>query len=283
MASSAQSVSALSILCMCVTLLICFGGPIGLAIWAKVKYKKAFSFLPLLLGVVGFTLFQIIIRVNFMLPLIQNSIWFKSNIALPWVQWLYATFLCITAGLFEEPVRFLAFTILKKKRQYPDGLSYGIGHGGIEAILIVGLTYVNNIIFSVAINSGTWGKLISAIPAALQPQYAQLQQSLVNASPDLFLIGGLERLFTMAIQIAFSVMIAKGFMVNKKWLYLIAATILHALVDFSLVSLQMLHVNMWLIEAVIMIEAVVGLIYIIKQAKDWRRNLQQAEGAVLPN
>lgn len=277
---SPQTVNPLSIVFMCVTLLICFGVPVALAIWAKVRYKKEFSFLPLLLGVVGFALFQLFLRINVMLPIIQSLPWFKEAIQLTWVKWAYAGFLCLTAGLFEEPVRFLAFTILKKKRQVPNGLSYGIGHGGIEAILIVGLVYVNNLVYSIMINSGGWGTMLSMLPQAYQAQYENIRMSLVSASPDMFLLGGVERLFTIFIQIAFSLIIVRGFMVNKRWLYLIAATLLHAIVDFSVVALQLLKANPWVIEGVIFLEAVLAIVYIVWQLREWRKSLHHTDEAV---
>ena len=280
--SPIQTVSPLSIIFMCVTLLICFGVPIGLAIWGKVKYKRAFSFLPLLLGIVGFTLFQIVIRVNILLPMIQTASWFKESISQPSFQWLYVVFLCVTAGLFEEPVRFAAFAILKKKQQYPNGLSYGIGHGGIEAILLIGLTYVNNLIYSIMINTGAFDPMLSSLPQAYQPQLEAARTALISTSPDLFLIGGLERVFTIAIQIALSVLVVRGFMVNRKWIYLVFATLLHAVIDFIPSAMQMFKLNMWLIEGAIAVMAVLALLYIIKQARDWRKGQSLLQQQTIP-
>lgn len=268
-------VGALSILCLLVSLLICFGVPIGLAIWSKAKYKKAFSFLPMLAGAGAFVVFQIIIRISILLPLVQTMAWFRN------LPWLAAAFLCITAGLFEEPARFLMFSLMKKKRQFPDGLSYGIGHGGIEAIVLVGLTLLNYIIYCFMINAGTWEKMISALPAATSSQYAQLAQGLVSSSPWSFLVGGVERLFAITVQIALSFFVLKGFIVNRKWTYLALATLLHALVDFSAVGLQILKVNALIIEGVVGIEAVLALLFIVNQAKDWHRSHTPEEG--VPN
>ncbi len=280
--SSIQSVNPLSIVFMCVTLMICFGMPIGLAIWGKVKYKRAFSFLPLLLGIIGFTLFQIVIRVNILLPMIQTSSWFKESVSHPSFQWLYVVFLCVTAGLFEEPVRFTAFAILKKKQQYPNGLSYGIGHGGIEAMLLVGLTYVNNLIYSIMINTGAFDPMLSSLPQAYQTQLEAVRTALISASSDVFLIGGLERVFTMVIQIALSVLVVRGFMVNRKWLYLVFATLLHAVIDFIPSAMQMFKLNMWLIEGAIAVMAVLALLYIIKQAREWRNDQTLLQQQTIP-
>lgn len=266
-----QTVSAASILCMCVSLLICIGVPIGLAIWGKVKYKKAFSFLPLLGGVLAFVVFQVVIRIKILLPWLQSTGWPSLN------PMMYAVFLSITAGLFEEPARFLVFALMKKKRGFPDGFSYGIGHGGIEAILIVGLTYLNYIIYAFMINSGTWGATIAALPAALQQQYELVGQSLVSSPAWSSLVGGAERFLTMFIQIGLSLVVLKGFQTNRKWLYLLIATLLHALIDFpaALAGLQLIHVNGLILEGYVLVVAVIAFLYILKQARDWRRSIQE--------
>ena len=271
MSVSAQAVPGLSILYMCVSLLICFGVPIGLAIWAKVKYKKEFSFMPLLLGAAGFFVFQIIIRVSVLIPLFNSTPWVKGIQQGSTDAWIYGAILCLTAGLFEEPVRFAVFSVLKKNHRFQDGLSYGIGHGGIEAILLVGLSYINNIIYSLMINSGTFEKLIGTLPAAASGQLQQLQQGLLSLPSTTFLLGGVERFLTIIIQIGFTMVVLKGFQTNRKWLYLILATLLHAVVDYAVVSLQILKAGPWAIEGVIFVFAAIALAYIIKQAMDWRR------------
>ena len=46
-------------------------------------------------------------------------------------------------GLFEETGRLVAFnTVLKKRKNRETSISYGIGHGGFEVILILGITYI---------------------------------------------------------------------------------------------------------------------------------------------
>lgn len=280
----AQTVSQASIICMCVSLLICVGLPAGLAIWGKVKYKKAFSFIPMLLGAVGFFIFQIIIRATFLLPWIQSIGWVKSLLLNPihniWFLWVYAAFLAITAGLFEEPVRFAVFSILKKKRNYPDGFSYGIGHGGTEAIILAGLSYyINIIIYSIMINTGTWNTLLATVPASELAALTQTGQQLASAQPWTFLVGGAERLFTIFIQIGLSLVVLKGFTANKKWLYLALAIGLHALIDFpaALADLGVLKVSMWALEGFVLVAAAIALLYIKKQARDYKRSLPGAE------
>jgi uncharacterized membrane protein YhfC len=255
------------------------GVPVGLAIWGKVRYKKAFSFLPLLGGFLGFFISQIVFRINVLQYVLPQFVWYNLMAANPW---LISIFLAVTAGLVEEFARFIVFVIMKKRRSFPDGFSYGIGHGGTEAILLVGLSLVNSLIYCLMINSGTWNTVVSALPQTQQAAMAQIGQQLVAAQPWTFLVGGFERICAILIQIALSLVVLKGFMSNKKWLYLLYAIGLHALVDFpaALYGYGVLKVGVLGIEGIVMVEAVIALLYIIKQARDYRKSLPEA--AVVP-
>lgn len=102
------------------------------------------------------------------------------------------------AGIFEETARYICFKfILKKERRIQDAISYGIGHGGIEAILLVGITYLINTIVSIMINLGT--------PLEDGLELASVQLSSVE--PYMFAIAGVERLSTIIIQIGLSIIV----------------------------------------------------------------------------
>lgn len=88
---------------------------------------------------------------------------------------LYGLYGGLAAGLFEETGRLLAFRlVLQKSPARITALSYGIGHGGIEALLLVGLTMVSNLILGLAHSSGAplpqeaaaAAEALLAIPAA---------------------------------------------------------------------------------------------------------------------
>jgi uncharacterized membrane protein YhfC len=129
------------------------------------------------------------------------------------------------AGIFEETARFLVFIfILKvavKKSDINTGLSYGVGHGGIEAILLAGLTAISNIIFSLTYNAGV-------LP--ITPEVVEPINQLLTMQPVIFLVSGLERMLAIAIQISLSVIVYLGVRYRKYWLYPIAI-LLHALID----------------------------------------------------
>jgi len=269
-------VSALSILFMIVTLLICFGLPFALAIWASGKFKKSFSFVPLFAGVLAFIVSQLLIRQTINASVLPLFGWYQQLMQMPW---LYAAFLSITAGLVEEPARFIAFSIMQKRRSFPDGLAYGIGHGGIEAIIFIGFTYINNLVISSAINSGA----ASTIPS-LTPNIV----SIITTTPSyLFLTAGIERIFAISLQIALSLFVLKGFQVNKKWLYLLIAILLHGLANFIALALTKLGAAVLpnsptlgailFSEGFLLIVAILSILFIVKQARGWFKSRQAAE------
>lgn len=272
--SISQTVSSWSILCMVITLILSIGVPIALAIWGKVHYKKNFSFVPLLLGMAGFFVFQIIIRAPILQVLGQFQ-WFKDFAKNSF--WWYAILLSFTAGLFEEPARFIVYTILKKRRSFVDGFSYGIGHGGIESILVVGSVYINNLILSMMINSGTIQKVLEATPAAAQPALTAAIGQLTSMSSTIFLAAGVERLLTVFIQIGFSLLVLRGFQTGKRWLWLGIAILAHTVVDFTAVALVKVGLSPWAIEGAIAVFAALSLIYIVMQARAWRKQNEMGQ------
>ena len=57
---------------------------------------------------------------------------------------IYAVFLGLSAGVFEETARYLTYRFwAKDARSWSRGLMLGAGHGGSEAILVGALAAVN--------------------------------------------------------------------------------------------------------------------------------------------
>jgi uncharacterized membrane protein YhfC len=160
---------------------------------------------------------------------------------------LYGAMAGLTAGIFEEGVRVLAIGVVIKPRDYHKGVMYGIGHvGGGESMVFIGFsTLANFIIYKFFPN---------ILPVNIVPQI----QAAVWWLP---LVGAMERILAIAIQIAFSVLIMYAFM-SKKY-YIIAVTIIfHAVVDFAAFYINY-KFGMWYSELSVFIFAVIGVIIII--------------------
>lgn len=248
-------VSNLSIIFMGLALIIQLMSPIILGIFL---YKKErVSIKSFLVGVLCFTVTQILIRIP-LLQLLQLTDWYKNLVNSS--TFLATLILALSAGVFEEVGRFLSFRyILKNELEWKDGVAFGIGHGGIEAIQFGALTNVNNILVSLAINSGTFDSLVKGLPTEMADM---IKEQLTSVAPVTFLAGGLERLFTIFIHIGLSLLVLYGVR-NKKYIYLLYAILIHALINLVL-SLLLEPLGIWITEALIALIAAIFLVATLK-------------------
>ena len=215
---------------MVFSLVVAIGGPIGLCIFIRRKYKA--DMLPFFLGCGTFFVFALVLEqllhlvVLFHLGTVSDQL--MGNI------WLYAVYGGLAAGLFEETGRFLTMKFLMKKSlNQENALMYGAGHGGLEAILLMGLTSINNLVRSVMINSGA---LVSALPEG-----ADAEQALTTLSPLWtvpawqFYLGGVERMMAMAIHIALSLLVYQAVRYRKRGYLFFLAILFHFLINMVVV------------------------------------------------
>ena len=224
----------MSIVFMAVTALFCIAAPFVLLVVFK---KKGADVLPFFIGCAVFVVFALILE-----SVLHNIIMSK----LPVGQKIrentlyYALYGGLMAGLFEETGRFAAFKTVLRKRLGNDrnALQYGAGHGGIEALLLVGFAYVSNLIVSVLINSGQLDLITSQLDGAVGDQVKAAVDTLVTAPAWTYLLAMAERISAMATHICLSVIVwfaAKK--PGKGWLYPLAILI-HAAYDAILVLLS---------------------------------------------
>ncbi len=241
-------IPALSIAMMGVSALICFVLPVVL--WIIVHKKYGAKFMPAFVGALAFVLFVMV------LESVLHSVVLRADAAgniglLSRAPWLYVIYGSLAAGVFEETARYLSFLILRKKYSgAQNALAYGIGHGGIEAMLLVGLNVVIAMIFSIQINNNAASPLITLDI-----------QSLVQTPPLMFLVGALERIGAITIQIALSVLVYYAVQRRDKiWLYPLAI-LLHALVDVPAAMAQAgLLSSLLVIELAVLVSAVLIVI-----------------------
>ena len=262
------TVPTLSIVFMAVSILIGFGLPLALFLYFRLK-KKA-DILPFFIGCAVMVLFALVIEALVHKVVLGSAVGEKiqNNV------WLYGLYGGLMAGLFEETGRFLAFKTVLKKYQGKDvnALMYGAGHGGIEAAILLGMTMVNNLTYSVMINTGSSDTLLAPLTGELKAQVQSAIQALITTPSYQFLLGGVERIFAVALQIALSVLVwfaAKKS--GKRWLFP-AAIALHALVDAATVILAGNGVNLFLVEAVV---GAFALLYVLIAKLVWKANARE--------
>ena len=197
------------------------------AIYLICRRRLTLSPVNIVIGAGTFFVFSQILEKLLHLYLLQFNqttvAWFKAN------PLAYALYGCIAAGLFEETGRYLAMRVLVKP---VDGqgpaVAYGIGHGGIEAILIGTLGALQMLAFAVMINLGTFDQLAGRIPAG---QLAQIKASLQHVTLVDLALGPVERLIALLIHLGLSLLVWRA-VVKKQFALFPLAIVLHALIDF---------------------------------------------------
>lgn len=230
---SITPVSTASIIAMIFTLLICIVIPVAACIIAVLKWKGKVKISSFFIGAATFILFSMILE-----RILHAVVLGTTGTLLTGKIWLYAIYGGLAAGLFEETGRFLAMKFcMKNTLNRENAILYGIGHGGIEAILLVGLTYVNNLIYSLLINSGSLTSLLSAYDADTQQTVLQ-QLTVLGTTPSyLFYIAGMERINAMLLHVVLSYLVYLAVRNRKTGLYVLSI-FLHAILDAGIILLS---------------------------------------------
>lgn len=224
-------------------LVICFGIPIGGLLFLQAGKRRCI--LPFVLGALAFILSQIVLRMP-LLDLLPRYYWYNAMV----IQYpsLYYIFLGITAGLFEETARAVfLYCLLRKNRRFCDGLAFGLGHGGVEAMLFTGAAVLSILFRLPAYEGMTFGMVF---------------------------IGGLERLFAISMHLGFTVMVLTGIREKKTIRYLLAAIALHGAADASIGFWQAAGITGYYLEAVLGVYALISLGYVYRMGRIERRSAE---------
>lgn len=158
-------------------------------------------------------------------PAVSAAGWAVSPVGmnLVWIGLAYG----LSAGVFEEVSRYLVYRFWRRDvRTWAQGLMFGAGHGGLEAIILGGIGLATA--FQLLSLRGT--DLSTVFPAE-QLALAQLQVEVYwGASSGMILMGALERLSVVPIHIALAVLVLQA--VKRRNLTWVGMAIgLHTLVN----------------------------------------------------
>mgnify|MGYP001953847013 CR=1 FL=1 len=219
------------------------------------RKREGITVKPLILGSIGFIVFTQVLEKILHVVVIKN---FPNYAQHPWAFGLYGG---LAAGIFEEIGRFILFTwLLKKYQDYRSGLSFGIGWGGIEAVVITLMLIAPNLVFALMINSATFD---TAMASQLPPdQITAIKDMLLTQGPGSYLWGIPERFFAVFMQIAFSLLVLLA-VVKRKFIYVFYAILIHAVIDFPAVFYQTGHLKiLWILELYIAIIGILSMFFI---------------------
>lgn len=245
------------ILAFTFNILFCFALPFYLLTYLSRKGQRPLR--PFLAGVGVFVLFQMLLRIPILNYWLAPQPWFQGLSQRPW---LLGLFLGLSAGLFEEVGRFAGMSLFMKGRHsWYDGLAFGAGHGGIEAILLVGLQNVNNLVIARTINAQGLEGLSQMIP----PQVAQqLFDQMTQLRVWEVLLGSLERGIAVTLHIGLSLLVLHSIR-SKKRSFLFLAIGLHTLIDAPIVILPAVFGwNVYQLEVFLLGLALLSLLWIVK-------------------
>ena len=159
--------------------------------------KKFFKLF--LLGMICFVLSQLCLRLP-LFKLLNNNLWLNNFQSL--YPLLYGFLIALSAGIFEEGGRFIfRDKFLKESNSKQDAIIFGLGHGLIEVIFVIVVSYSS--------------------------------LSLMTRS-DIFL-GLYERLLAVIFHIGMTVLIWLGFNRMEKYRNLILAIFLHGFFDYFII------------------------------------------------
>ena len=179
----------------------------------------------------------------------------------------------LVAGIFEEGARYVVLRKwLKDERRWKGAILFGLGHGGMEALLLGGLT-LYALLQAIAYRNADLTTLVP--PDQLGIARAQLD-AYWSAPWHAALLGALERVFAVGIQISLAVIVLQVF-TRKKHIWFFVAVAWHTFVD----AVAVFGVSTWGIYSTelaigMMALASLGFIFLLRP-KGEREKAQRSE------
>lgn len=220
-----------SIIAILIVFLISVGLPVAGLLFVILKYKGEKLAAAWGIGAAGFIIMQVIIRLP-ILSVLKTKAWFISFATEHYL--LYCLILGCTAALFELAARVAGVLILKKKGlSMRTGVSLGLGHGGIECIVLIGSSYLSNLANILMINTGKYDELIQqTVGYGVDAKVLEdVRQLLISTKPVMYYLAGYERILTMCLHVALTAVVCYFAMKGKTVLGALIAFALHAIVD----------------------------------------------------
>jgi len=255
------TVSTASLAGMIFSLLISLVFPIILLVVVHKKTKATLT--SFIIGCSVFVVFALVLE-----PLLHSVVFTATGTLLTDNIILYGLYGGLAAALFEETGRLIAMKFfMKESLNKQNSVMYGIGHGGIEAILLVGLTYISNLMTAFMINSGTLQASMALVEEELQQTTFQQLKVLWELPSWQFYMAGIERMLAIILQISLSVLVYKAVSAKSRKFWFLAFGI-HFAVDFLTVVINGLGAPIWIVETALLVAVAFVARYAYKLYKE---------------
>lgn len=224
-------VSALTILAIIFTMFVSIGGPVFLCFLVVKRFHARLY--PAVIGAAAFALFVLVLE-----SVMHRAVLGVTGDVITGNIWLYGLYGGLAAGIFEETGRYLAMRLyMKKSLTKENSLMYGVGHGGIEAVMLVGISYISNLMVALMINGNDFESLFAGLDDATTAVTIDRLSALWTLPSYQFFFAGVERISAMLLQIALSYLVYRAVKEKQMKFYGIAVGI-HFAVDAVTVILS---------------------------------------------
>ncbi len=199
-------------------ILLVVGGPLLLAWWVHRRFGASWSSWGW--GALTWTVSQMLLRIP-LLAVVTIALRGRfADMDPDTAFWINLVVLTISAALFEEVGRYLVMRYLGKNvRDWKEGVMFGAGHGGIEAILLVGLTVAVNLVLILA-----GERILAMIQNASPDQVEILRQQIESLRTMAWWMPFLsvwERALAIVFHISASLLVLRAVVHGEqKWLWL---------------------------------------------------------------
>ena len=237
-----------SIPSLAITVILLIAIPVLSFIYWRRKHRKQTNYRYLIAGAVGFLVSarMLELAVHYFCLMADNPVSRfinGSNVA-------YMLYGAIMAGVFEECGRHIVLKyIVKKNRTRENAVMYGIGHGGIEVLIVVLPSIILYLVIAILFSTGNVESALSSLKITEETAASALPSVLAAASFDfgLMALNVIERLLAMAIHIGLTVIVYYG-VINAKKGFLPVAILLHMMTDSLAALYQRGAVPLWPVE-----------------------------------
>lgn len=262
--------SSSAIIFLAATGLLSVAIPVICAIIFKSRVKTA-PVSALFIGAAAFFVFAFVLEQLLhavMIPLVS-----KSDIA-------FVIYGALAAGIFEETGRFVAFkTVLKKQNRPESAVMYGIGHGGCEAVMILGMSALSGIVIAIMVNSVGIDEMIK-LASAGRPELEETARLQIEAYAGFglskMLLSLYERAMTIALHISLSVLVFEGAKTRgRAWLYPVCV-LAHAACDVPSAMYQRGILDLAAVYAVTTVLTAAAAVFAVRSYKRQTRALSEA-------
>lgn len=250
-------VSQFAILGLVLAAVISFSTPF--VFYAFCRRRMVLPWRNIAIGAGIFVLFALVLESTMHWYILKHnpvtSTWLNHNV------WGFAAYASFAAGLFEETGRLIAMRFLIKRTGDPGtAVAYGLGHGGIEAILLGALGQTIGVFMALMMNAGRLDAMLAKmLPAGA---IAKLHDQFAHLDFATALAGGVERICALLIQIGLSLMVWQA-VSRKDMRWFFAAILIHTAVDFPAALAQKGMVPVYAIEAYVGVIAAGLLVFFL--------------------